>query len=142
MPGNYPIQDVKSLSAFYGTNLSPQVNSFSRLAERIGYSLGYPLVNIDVHRNQLYEFISISCEMFSKYAGYTEEWLVFDSNLYDKGKGIRLDKLFAITPELNTSYTSVDLTISENQERAKTTSLTNSNSGILYTIEINDENTL
>ena len=139
MPGNYEIQQVESLSAFYGTHLSPRVNSFSRLADRIAYSLGYPLINIDVHRNQLYEYIGIACEMFSKYAGYTEEWLIFDSDLYEKGKGIRLDKLFAITPELNTSYTSVDLTISENNERSLSTSLSASLSGILYTIEINDE---
>lgn len=139
MPGNYDIQAVQSLSGFYGTNLSPNVNSFSRLADRIAYSLGYPLINIDVHRNQLYEYIGISCEMFSKYAGYTEEWLVFDSDLYEKGKGIRLDKLFAITPELNTSYTSVDLRISEDQGRAVTTSATAGTSAILYTIEINDE---
>ena len=84
--------EVKSLSSFYSTNLSPQVNSFSRLADRIAHTLGYPLINIDVHRNQLYEYISISCEMFSKFAGYTEEWLIFDSNLYETGKGIRLDK--------------------------------------------------
>ena len=117
------IQEVKSLSAFYSTHLSPQVNSFTRLADRIAYSLGYPLINIDVHRNQLYEYISIGCEMFSKYAGYTEEWLVFDSNLYETGKGIRLDKLFAITPELKTSYTAVDLTISENNPRSTVTSV-------------------
>jgi hypothetical protein len=132
--------EVKSLSSFYSTNLNPQVNSFSRLADRIAHTLGYPLINIDVHRNQLYEYISISCEMFSKFAGYTEEWLVFDSSLYETGKGIRLDKLFAVTPELNTSYTSVDLTISENNPRSKTGSLANAVSGVLYSIDINDEN--
>jgi hypothetical protein len=87
----------------------------------------------------MYEYISIACEMFSKFAGYTEEWLIFDSSLYETGKGIRLDKLFAVTPELNTSYTSVDLTISENSNRVSTTTLTNGSSGILYTITINDE---
>ncbi len=139
MPGNYDIQETKSLSAFYATNLSPTVKSFDRLANRIAYTLGYPLVNIDVHRNQIYEYISIAAEMFTKYAGYTEEWLIFDSDLYEKGKGIRLDKLFAITPELNTSYTSVDLTISEDNKRSTTTSCSASLSAILYTIEINDE---
>ena len=63
--------EVKSLSSFYSTNLNPQVNSYSRLADRIAHSLGYPLINIDVHRNQLYEYIGIACEMFTKYAGYT-----------------------------------------------------------------------
>ena len=139
MPGNYDIQETKSLSAFYATNLSPTVKSFDRLANRIAYTLGYPLVNIDVHRNQIYEYISIAAEMFTKYAGYTEEWVIFDSDLYEKGKGIRLDKLFAITPELNTSYTSVDLTISENNKRSVTTACSASLSAILYTININDE---
>lgn len=139
MPGNYNIQETKSLSAFYATNLSPTVKSFDRLAHRIAYSLGYPLVNIDVHRNQIYEYISIAAEMFTKYAGYTEEWLIFDSNMYEKGKGIRLDKLFAITPELNSSYTSVDLTLSENNERTTSTALSASLSAVLYTIQINDE---
>ena len=139
MPGNYDIQETKSLSAFYATNLSPTVKSFDRLANRIAYTLGYPLVNIDVHRNQLYEYISIASELFTKYAGYTEEWLIFDSDLYEKGKGIRLDKLFAITPELNSSYTSVDLTLSENNPRTSITTMTSNVSAILYSITISDE---
>ena len=39
--------------------------------------------------------------MFTKYAGYTTEYLVFDSKLYDGRKGIKLDSLFSITPDFN-----------------------------------------
>jgi len=133
-------QAVYSLSAFYGTNLQPQVKGYTRLADRIAYSLGYPMINIDVHTNQIYEFISIACEMFTKYAGYTEEWLVFDSNLYTIGKGIRLDKLFSITPELNSSYASVDLTISVDNPRSTSTTLTNSQTAVIDYFTISDEN--
>jgi hypothetical protein len=98
------------------------------------------MVNVDVHRNQLYEFISIACELFTKYAGYTEEWLVFDSKLYDKGKGIRLDKLFSITPELNTSYSPVDLTISVDNPRSTSTDLVAGVPGVIGQFDIADEN--
>jgi hypothetical protein len=34
--------------------------------------------------------------MFAKFAGYTQEYLLFDSNLYIKNQGIRLDHLFSL----------------------------------------------
>jgi hypothetical protein len=132
-------QAVHSLSAFYSTNLQPQVKGYTRLSDRIAYTLGYPMVNIEVHQNQIYEYISIACEMFSKYAGYTEEWMVFDSNLYTKGKGVRLDKLFAITPELNTSYSPVDLTMDVNNPRTTSTTVSAGVSAIIADWFIDDE---
>lgn len=132
-------QAVYSLSGFYGTYLQSKVKGYDRLVDRITWSLGYPMINLEVHRNQLNEFITIAAEMFTKYAGYTEEYLVFDSNLYEQGKGIRLDKLFSITPELNNAYQAVDLTISENNTRSVTTSMTNNVSAIMYQLIINDE---
>jgi hypothetical protein len=39
--------------------------------------------------------------MFTKYAGYTREFLVFDSKLYELNKGIRLDVLFSLSKEFN-----------------------------------------
>ena len=128
---------LQPTSAFYGTNLHNVVTSYSRLADRITYTLGYPLVNIEIHRNQLYEFIAIAAEMFTKYAGYTREHLIFDSNLYEQGKGIRLDKLFSLTPELKNSYTSVDLTLAESDTRTETTLLTAGLSGVVYDFFIN-----
>ena len=48
-------EDVKPLSAFYSTNLSPRVDSYDKLATRIAYTLGYPLINIEAHTNNIYE---------------------------------------------------------------------------------------
>ena len=64
-------------------------------------ALGAPMVNVEIHHDQLFENISIACEMFTKYAGYTQEYLVFNSNLYDGRKGIKMDQLFSITPDFN-----------------------------------------
>jgi len=92
---------VEPVSAFYSTNLQSKIQSYERLGERICRALGAPLINIEIHADQLNEFISIACEMFTKYAGYTQEYLVFDSSLYEKGKGIRLDVLFSLTKDFN-----------------------------------------
>tara|TARA_R100000808_G_C2155485_1_gene168185 strand:- start:288 stop:1565 length:1278 start_codon:yes stop_codon:yes gene_type:complete len=132
-------EGIKPLSTFYGTHLQATVNSYSRLSDRIAYSLGYPMINIELHTNQLYEYITMAAEMYTKFAGYTEEFLIFDSNLYEQNKGIRMDRLFSITPELNNSYTSSDLQISENNPNAVVTSVTNGTSAAVYTFTINDE---
>ena len=92
---------VTPISAFTSTNLDSKINSFSRLGDRITRTLGAPMVNVEIHQDQLFENISIACEMYTKYAGYTEEYLVFDSNLYIDRVGIKLDDLFSITPEFN-----------------------------------------
>ena len=134
-----PVQTTYSLSAFYGTNLQPRIKSYDRLIDRVVWTLGYPMINIELHKNQLYEFITIASEMFSKYAGYTEEYLIFNSSLYEQGKGIRLDKLFSITPELASSYTTTDLNISLNNPKTLTTAVTAGVSAIVTTLEIDDE---
>lgn len=133
-----PCTTTENVSAFYGTNLQNVVTSYDRLSDRISYTLGYPLVNIEVHRNQLYEFITIAVEMFTKFAGYDKEFLIFDSGLYENGKGIRLDKLFTLTPELKNSYTSVDLTLSEADTRTVSTSLNADLSGSIFSFDISD----
>ena len=92
---------ITPISAFQSTNLSSKIDSFSRLGQRITRFLGAPMVNIEIHSDQLYEAISQACEMFTEYAGYTEENLIFDSNLYIDGYGIPLDQLFSITPYFN-----------------------------------------
>jgi hypothetical protein len=92
---------VEPVSAFYSTNLQSKIQSYERLGERICRALGAPLINLEIHADQLNEFISIACEMFTKYAGYTQEFLVFDSSLYEEGKGLRLDVLFSLTKDFN-----------------------------------------
>ena len=86
--------DITPISAFQSTNLSSKISSFDRLSDRILRSLGYPYINVEVHRDQLYENISIASEMFAKFAGYTREYLVFNSDLYVKDYGMKLDALF------------------------------------------------
>ena len=86
--------DITPISAFQSTNLSSKINSFDRLSHRILRSLGFPYINVEVHRDQLYENISIASEMFAKFAGYTREYLVFNSDMYVKDYGMKLDALF------------------------------------------------
>ena len=93
-----------SVSGFYSTNLNPRVRTFDSLAKRVAMALGYPQINIEAHVDQVYDNISIACEFFTKFAGYTQEYIIFDSSLYEKGKGIRMDALFAITPEMQETY--------------------------------------
>lgn len=89
------------VSAFYSTNLNNKILSYERLGQRVCRALGAPLINIEIHADQLNEFIGMACEMFTKYAGYTQEFLVFDSQLYEPGAGIRLDVLFSLTKNFN-----------------------------------------
>lgn len=93
--------EVTPITAFQSTNLSSKIDSFSRLSDRILRSLGAPLINVELHHDQLFENISIACEMFTKFAGYTEEYLVFNSDLYKDNKGVKLDELFSISPNFN-----------------------------------------
>jgi len=87
---------ILPVSAFQSTNLNNKIDSFNRLADRIVRSMGAPIVTIEVHQDQLFENIAIACEFFTKYAGYTKEYLVFDSSLYTQDQGIRIDHLFTI----------------------------------------------
>lgn len=93
---------VTPISAFQSSNLSSKITSFDRLSERIIRQFGYPSVNVELHRDQLYDSISIACEFFTKFAGYTREYLIFNSNLYIPNYGIRLDTLF--TAKASDSY--------------------------------------
>jgi len=92
---------ITPITAFQSTNLSSKIDSFSRLGDRISRALGAPMINLEIHHDQLFENISIACEMFAKFAGYTEEYLVFDSDIYVSNKGVKLDELFTITPYFN-----------------------------------------
>jgi len=89
---------ITPVSAFQSSNLASKIDSFGRLGDRISRSLGAPMINVEIHHDQLFENISQACELYTKFAGYTEEYLVFDSNLYKDGVGIKLDDLFSITP--------------------------------------------
>ena len=88
--------EIQPISAFMSTNLNSQIDCYQRLGQRILRMLGHPMINIEVHPDQLMEAISASIEYFSKFAGYTQETLIFDSRLYENNVGIRLDHLFTI----------------------------------------------
>lgn len=83
-----------------GTTLNSSVTSYEELSLRIQRQLGAPLINLEVSDEQIYDFITDSIEYFTKWAGYTEEYLVFDSRLYVRGVGIKVSDLVNKTPEL------------------------------------------
>lgn len=77
------------------TTLNHAITSYELLAERIKMQLGYPAIRIELCDDQIYDFIDQGIEWYSKYAGYTEEYLVFNAcSLYKCGLGIKLDDLF------------------------------------------------
>ena len=86
-----------------GTTLNPLVTSYDTLSVRIQHQLGAPLINLEISDEQIYDNISDSIEYFTKWAGYTEEYLVFNSKLYVPGVGLKIDDLFTASMEMRTS---------------------------------------
>lgn len=96
--------EITPLSAFLSTNLNNKIETYDRLGDRVKRSLGWPLISLEIHTDQLRENIQIAVEYFTKYAGFTQEYLIFDSNLYENKKGIRLDLLYTLAnTDLNTN---------------------------------------
>jgi hypothetical protein len=93
---------IEPISAFMSTNLNSKVECFQRLGERILRTLGHPMINVELHYDQLHECISMALDFYTVYSGYTKEYLIFNSRLYEKNKGIRLDTLFTVA---NSGYT-------------------------------------
>lgn len=88
--------ELRPLSGFLSTNLNNRNNTYDALTTRILYALGAPSVNVELFRDQIYNNISLACEWFTKFAGQTEEYLIFNSDLYDPKIGIKLDTLFTL----------------------------------------------
>jgi hypothetical protein len=108
-------------SHLYSTYLASTVDTYSSLADRITYSLGYPIVNLELHGHQIFTNITLAVELFTKFAGYTLEHLVVDSTKYTIGQGLDISKLFLLTPELTATYTDeVEVTISQQQSNPPT----------------------
>ena len=87
---------ITPLSAFLSTNLSNKIETYDRLGDRIKRTLGYPMVSLEIHTDQLRENIQIAVEYFTKFAGFTKEYIIFNSELYETNKGIRLDFLYTL----------------------------------------------
>jgi hypothetical protein len=91
---------------FHGSmTFSPKVTTYDLLAQRVRRALGEPLVQIEISSEQVYENIDLACEFFTKFAGVTEEYLIFRSDLYQIGVGLQIDKLINITPDMYNSTT-------------------------------------
>lgn len=93
---------IYALSAYYTTTLSPRITSYELLADRILRQLGAPLINLEVACSTVFDHIGQAIEFYTKYAGDTEEFLIFDSQLYVPGLGLKLDRMFSLTPETYT----------------------------------------
>ena len=91
-------------NAYHGsTTFNSKIKSYDHLAQRVRRTLGEPLVDVEVSSEQMYELIDIAIEWFTKFSGVTEEYLIFRSDLYQRGVGLKIDRLFSITPEMNNS---------------------------------------
>ena len=80
--------------------------------------------------------------MFSKYAGYTEEHLVFDSDKYTRGKGLDMSELLTLTPELTATYTTdVEVTVATSTILPSVTSVefTSSDTGFVSLFEFDTD---
>jgi hypothetical protein len=90
-----------------GTTLNPAITSYDTLSVRIQHQLGAPLINLEITDQQMYENITDAIEYFTKWAGYTEEYMIFDSKLYVPGVGIKVDDLINRTHRVTNRVTNV-----------------------------------
>ena len=92
------ICNMKPLEAFMSTDLNNKNKTYDDIAERILHFFGYPAVSVsDLHRDQIYDAISMAVERFYKHAGVVKEYLILDSRLYEQNHGIPIDKLCTIS---------------------------------------------
>ena len=92
------ICNMKPLEAFMSTDLNNKNRTYDDISERILHFFGYPAVSVsDLHRNQIYDAISMAVERFYKHAGVVKEYLILDSRLYEQNHGVPIDKLCTIS---------------------------------------------
>lgn len=82
------------------THLNSKIRSYSKLIDRVKKNLGWPNINVNICDENIVDYIDQALEYYTKYAGYTEEYLMFSTKLYERGCGVRLDRLFSMTPEM------------------------------------------
>jgi hypothetical protein len=99
------------------TTFNSRIKTYDDLKNRIQMTLGAPLIQIELSDTQIYNNIDIACEFFTKFAGTTEEFLIFDSLLYNgkftsntdytsaaaPGAGLYMPMLFNETPGMTLS---------------------------------------
>ena len=98
----------KPLSAFFSTHLNPKVDSIESLACRNVTLLGGDLAKLELTQDTAYECISKAVELYTQYTEPDTEFLLFDSELYVPGVGIKVDNLMSYTPELSSQYDPTD----------------------------------
>jgi len=98
-----PVSDIIRKAG--STNLNPKIIAYSDLVTRVKQLLGWPTINIDMCDENIVSFIDQAMEKYTKFTGYTEEYLVFNTSIYKRGVGIRLDTVFSCTPETRTTTT-------------------------------------
>lgn len=100
---------MSAIPNFFGsTSIAPRITSYDLLAQRVRRQLGEPMIDVEAANEQIYEAIDVSCEFFTKFAGTTEEYLIFRSDLYQRGYGLEIGKLINISPDMiNTGTTSL-----------------------------------
>ena len=92
------ICNMKPLEAYMSTDLNNKNKTYDDISERILHFFGYPAVSVsDLHRDQIYDAISMAVERFYKHAGVVKEYLILDSRLYEQNHGIPIDKLCTIS---------------------------------------------
>ena len=93
---------------FHGsTTFNSKVKTYDYLAQRVRRTLGEPLIQIEASSEQIYEFIDIAIEFFTKFAGVDEEYLIFRSDLYVRGVGLPVGDMFNVSPSMYNQETSV-----------------------------------
>jgi len=98
---------------FHGsTTFNSKVKTYNYLAQRVRRTLGEPLIQIEVNSEQIYEFIDIAIEYFTKFAGVDEEYLIFRSDMYMRGIGLPIGKMFNITPSMYNEETTYSKSVS------------------------------
>ena len=115
------IVSTDSPEPVYSSYLNSKIKDIHALTERIAMALGYPQINVEAHTTQVHDNIAQACELFTKFAGYTEEYLIFHTTLYEKSKGLYMPKLFENTPEL--SGVTTDETVSLETDPVHTTNI-------------------
>lgn len=100
-------------NAFHGsTTFNSKVKTYNYLAQRVRRTLGEPLIQIEISSEQIYEFIDIAIEYFTKFAGETEEYLIFRSDLYIPKIGLPIGSLINISPEMAGSINPTNTSLS------------------------------
>lgn len=96
------------LSSFASTHLNSRIDSIEKLACRNLRLLGSNLINLEIATEAGGEAISKAVELYTQYTEPETHFLLFDSDIYTPGVGIRLDNLMSYTPELSSTYDPLD----------------------------------